>query len=257
MKKLITRLVFVVVAVVVVAVLAASLFLGAAVKGGLETLGPKLTKVEVKVESVSLSPFLGSGSIKGLVVGNPEGYKTPSAITIGTARLSLKPTSLLSDKIIIQSIKVQGPEITYETDLKHNNLSKIKANLKAAVGTGQAAPSSPKEAKPARKLQVNEFSLTEGKVHVSANTPLGSGTAVVPLPDIRLQNLGTGPDGITASELAEIVLAAIEEGALNAGSGAVTDIGKGAVYVAKDPANAVSNVLQKVTKGAGGFFKKK
>jgi hypothetical protein len=52
------------------------------------------------------------------------------------------------------------------------------------------------------------------------------------------------------------VLAAIEAGAAQAASGAVTDIGKGAVYVTKDVGTAGSNALQKVTKGLGGFLKK-
>lgn len=257
MKKLITRIAVALVAVVVLAVLAARLFLGAAVKGGMETLGPKLTKAPVNVKSVSLSPLSGSGSIKGLVLGNPEGFKTPSAISVGAAHLSLKPTSLLSDKIVIHAIKLQGPEITYETDLKRNNLSTIKANLQAALGGGQQAPSSPKEAKPAKKLQVNEFSITEGKIHVRANTPLGGGEAAVPLPDIHLRDLGTGPDGITPAELVEKVIAAIEKSTVEAASGAVADIGKGAFSVVKDSGNVASNALQKVTKGVGGLFKKK
>ncbi|HNW07308.1 MAG TPA: AsmA family protein [Verrucomicrobiota bacterium] len=257
MKKLIIRLVIALVVVAGLAILAVSLFLGTAVKRGVETLGPKLTKVDVKLQTVSLSPLSGAGSIKGLVVGNPEGFKSPAAISIGEASLSLKPASLLADKVIIKSIRIQGPEITYETNLKQNNLSQIKANLDAALGGGPSEPASPKEAKPPRKLQVDEFFLTGGKIHVRANTPLGSGTASVPLPDIQLQDLGAGPDGITAAELAAKVLSAIEEGALKASSDALADIGKGAVDITKDPASAASNVLQKATKSVGDLFKKK
>jgi hypothetical protein len=102
---------------------------------------------------------------------------------------------------------------------------------------------------------VDDFVITGGKIHVSV-TGLTQGTATVPLPDIHLQDLGTGPDGITPAELTKRVLAAIEAGAAQAASGAVTDIGKGAVYVTKDVGNVGSNALQKVTKGLGGFLKK-
>src|ERR1022692_4796855 len=121
MKRIIVRLLIALVVVVVLAVLAVSLFLDGAIKRGVETFGPRLTKVDIKLDSVSLSLFSGSGTIKGLVVGNPEGYKTPSSINVGTATLALKPGSLLSDKIVIKTINVKGPEITYETDLRHNN----------------------------------------------------------------------------------------------------------------------------------------
>ena len=50
---------------------------------------------------------------------------------------------MLSDKIIVKSIKVQGPEITYETNLKDNNLSKIVANMQEATGGGQKEPAKP------------------------------------------------------------------------------------------------------------------
>src|SRR5439155_11459191 len=128
------RVLIALVLVVLLGALAVRLFLDAAIKRGAETIGPKLTQTDVKLDAVSLSLLSGSGKIKGLVVGNPEGFKTPSAITVGTASLAVKPASLLSDKVLIQSINVQGPEITFETDLRANNLSKIRANLEAAGG---------------------------------------------------------------------------------------------------------------------------
>jgi uncharacterized protein involved in outer membrane biogenesis len=194
-------------------------------------------------------------------VGNPEGFKTPSAIQLGEATFALKPASLLSDKIVIKSINVQGPEITYETDLSHNNLSKILSNLQEATSGGRKEPAKPQEpgqpkaAKPAKKLEVDEFIIAGGRIHVSV-TALGGGTATVPLPDIHLQDLGTGPDGITPAELIKTVLEAIKKGAAQAASGAVTDIGKGAVYVTKDIGNTGTNTIQKVTKGLGNLFKK-
>lgn len=260
MKKLIIRLLIALVVVIVVAVLAVGLFLDAAIKRGVETFGPKLTKVDVKLQSVSLSLLSGSGSIKGLVVGNPEGFKEPSAISVGAASVALKPGSLLSDKIVIKSIKVEGPEITYETTLKTSNLDKILSNVQEATGGGQKEPAKPhepaqpKEAKPAKKLQVDEFIITGGKVRGSL-TGVGGITAI--LPDIHLTDLGTGPDGITPAELTERVLAAIKAGAAQAASGAATDITKGAAAAAMDAAGVGSNTAQTITKGIGGLFKKK
>ena len=195
MKKIIIRTLIVLVVVAILAAVAVGLFLDKAIKTGVETFGPKLTKVDIKLASVSLSLLSGSGSIKGLVVGNPEGYKTPSAINVGVASLALKPGSLLSDKVVIKSINVQAPEITFETVLRHNNLSKILANVEEATGGGTKEPgkpqepSQPREAKPAKKLQVDDFVISGGKIHVSV-TALGGKTATVPLPEIRLTDLG-------------------------------------------------------------------
>ncbi len=256
MKKIMVRLIIALVVVVILAFLGVGLFLDKAIKAGVETLGPKVTKVDVKLQSVGLSLLSGGGTIKGLMLGNPAGYTTPFAINVGEVSLSLTPGSLLSDKVIVKSIKVQGPEITYETNLKDSNLSKIVANMQGAAGGGQKEPAQPKEAKPAKKLQVDEFIITGGKIHVSV-TALGGGTATVPLPDIHFKDLGTGPDGITPEELAIKVIGSIEQGTIKAAAGAVADIAKGSVYMAKDLGNVGTNAVQSVTKGIGNLLKKK
>ena len=88
-------------------------------------------------------------------------------------------------------------------------------------------------------------------------TALGRRHSDGPLPDIHFQDLGTGPEGITAGDLTKKVLAAIEQGAIQAASGAVADIGNGAVYLSKDAGGLGTNAVDSVTKGLGGFFKKK
>lgn len=94
MKKLLVGGLLALVILAVVAVLAVGIFLDSAVKKGVETVGPQLTKVSVKLDSVGLSLLSGSGKVNGLVVGNPEGYKTPNAINIGHASLAISPGSL-------------------------------------------------------------------------------------------------------------------------------------------------------------------
>ena len=76
MKKLLIRLLIALVIVVVLVVVAIGLFLDSAIKKGVETIGPQVTKVDVKVEGVSLLLLSGSGKVKGLVLGNPQGYQT-------------------------------------------------------------------------------------------------------------------------------------------------------------------------------------
>lgn len=260
MKKWIFRLFIGLVVLVILGVVAVALFMNGAIKRGVETVGPMVTKTDVRLQSVSLSLLSGSGKIQGLVVGNPEGFKTPSAINVGSASLALSPGSLLSDKILIKSINVQGPEITFETDLKSNNLSKLLANLEAATGGTQQEPArapAPPEAKAGKKLQVNDFLISGGKVHVSV-TALGGKSVTVPLPEIHLAALGTGPDGITPTELTAKVLRTVIESASKEAATAVADIGKGALVLGKDAVGATAtNSVEKVTKSIGDLFKKK
>ena len=258
MKKLVIRLLIVLIVLVVLVVVAISLFLDGAIKRGIETVGPMVAKVPVKLDSVNLSLLSGSGKVKGLVISNPEGYKTPSAIQVGSASLALQPGSLFADKIIIRSINVQGPEITFETDLKGNNLSKLVANLQETTGGTGNAPAKPgsPEAKASKKLQVDDFLISGGKIHVSV-TALGGKSATVPLPEIHLTDLGKDANGITAAELTKRVLTVIERDALQAASGVVTDLSRGITDLTKQAATNPIGTAEKVTKGIGGLFKSK
>ena len=258
MKKILIGILIAVVVVVIVAVVAVSMFLDSGIKKGVETFGPQFTQVDVKLDSASVSLLSGSGSIKGLVVGNPEGYKSPHAISVGKASLSLSPGSLMSDKIVIKSIRVEAPDIAFELGSGGNNLKKILANVEAATGGGAASkdtktPTGGK--KPGKKLQVDEFIITGAKVRVGA-TVLG-GTAPIPLPDITLRDLGTGPEGITPAELTKRVLGAITEGTTKAAAGVVGDIGKGAVDAAKGAGKTATEAVGSTTKGVTDLFKKK
>ena len=253
MKKIAIRILIGVLVLAVIAVICVGLFLDTLVKRGIETVGPMVTKVEVKLDTVSLSLLSGSGKIKGLMVGNPEGYKSPSAIQVGKASLALQPGSIFADKVIIRSISVEGPEVTFETDFKGNNLSKLLANLDSTTGGG--ANAQPAQSKAGKKLQVDDFLIRDAKLHVSVTT-LGQSTTV-PLPEIHLTGLGKGPDGITAAELTKLLIQAIEKQAVQASSGAVADLTKNAAGLTKDASKAASGAIDKLGSGVGDLFKKK
>jgi uncharacterized protein involved in outer membrane biogenesis len=258
MKKILLWSGVILVALVLIAALATSLFLDKAVKSGVEMVGSKLTRVDVKLEKVSLSLWSGLGAINGLVVGNPEGYKTTNAISVGSATLSLQPASLFSDKIVIRKIEVIAPEITLEGGLGGNNLSKILANLNETTGAhgtrAAAEPANDKvEKKANQKFQVDDFLISGAKVHVDVNVPsVGERSSVVAIDDIHLTNLGTGPDGITSAELTKLILAEIEKEAVKAGEKAASDLGRN---VLKDLGKSGS--ASNLSKGINESIKKK
>lgn len=133
-KKIFWSLVILLVVLLVIVVIVAGLSLGKIVKAGVETVGPKITQVPVTVDAVNLSLLTGAARIQGLVVGNPEGYKSPQAISVGVVAVGVNPLSVISDKIVIRSIEVRSPEITFEGNpFSGNNLTKIRDNVTAAT----------------------------------------------------------------------------------------------------------------------------
>jgi hypothetical protein len=251
MKKLFLGVVIVLVVLIVVAVIVAGFSLGTIVKTGMETTGPKITQVSIKVDAVNLSLLTGSAWVKGLVVGNPEGYKTPQAISFGSAAVGVNPFSVLSDKIVVRSVRVEAAEITFEGGLGGNNLSKIMDNVKAIAKSGRLASTNTTAKagnEPGRKIEVDDFLITGAIVHVHLTGGSGQETTL-PLPDIHLTNLGKGNAGITAADLTRRVLGAITTATIKVVGSATTDIGKGS-------GKAVGEGMNKITSGVGGLFKK-
>ncbi|HEU5068901.1 MAG TPA: AsmA family protein [Verrucomicrobiae bacterium] len=256
MKKWLLRIVVVIVVLLVVAVVAIGLFLDSGIKKGVETFGPKLTQVSIKLDSVSVSLLSGGGKIKGLEVGNPAGYKAPTAIKLGSASLSLQPGSLLSDKIVIKSIVVESPEITIEGGPKNNNLTKILDNVEAATGGSSTTTNATAASQPSKKLEVDEFILTGAKVNYA---PPGLGGKTIPLviPDIKLTDLGTGPDGITAGDLIKRVMSELTGKIAPVLAEEVGKLGKEALGTAGDTAGKAAGEASKTLKSVTDIFKKK
>src|SRR5437763_831593 len=122
MKKIIVRVVLALVILLIVVVAVCWVFLGSIVTKGVNTVGPTVTKTDVRLGSASVSILSGGATLSDLFVGNPEGYKTESAIKAGKISVSLKPMSIFGDKIIVRSVNVKSPDITVEGGITKNNL---------------------------------------------------------------------------------------------------------------------------------------
>lgn len=249
MKKLLPKIIIALVVLLVIGGIALFVSLGSIVKKGVETVGPEITKVSIKLDGVTVSPLSGSGAIKGLVVGNPEGYKTESAIKLGEASLALDAMSVLSDKVHVKSVNIAGPEITFEGSLKGSNLTKILDNVQSAAGGGSSGGSS-------KKLQVDEFNITGAKISISA-TLMGGKAMTVPMPDIHLKDLGKGSDGVTPAELIKEVMTTITAETTKAVGEQLANLGKNAGEAAEKAAGAATDAAKKTTDSIKGLFKKK
>lgn len=258
MKSTLVKIIVGLVVVAVIAVVALMLSLNSIVKQGVTSFGPEVIKAPIQLDSVSISALSGGGEIRGLVIGNPEGFKTPNAVKLGTASLQVKPMSLLGDKIVVQSIKADGAEITFEGSLSGSNLGKIQENVDAYVASllGPAGKDEKKPAAPGKKLQVDELVISNAKINLSM-TILGGKSATVPLPDIKLNDLGKGEQGVTPAEVIKVVLKEVMTKTTSAVSGFLSGAGKAIIDGAKDVGGAAADAAKSVTKGIGDLFKKK
>lgn len=245
MKKILITLVVVLVAVGTISWFYGSVIIGGTAKRAVEAFGPKVAQVDVRVRGVGIYLLGGSGSISGLLIGNPQGYKSPTAIKAETIRLAVAPVSLFGKKVHVRSLVIESPEITFEGGLDGNNLTKIQENIRKFSGQGGS--------KSETRLQVDEFVIRGARVNVAA-VPLGGKAMTLPIPDIRLQSLGAEGEGITAADLSKQVVAEVVKGSLGAVAKSADQIFKGASEAAKglgEDGKAAADVV----KGIGNLFK--
>jgi uncharacterized protein involved in outer membrane biogenesis len=239
MKKVLAVLgVLVVVGVVFLFVFSKAI--GSAVKAGVETYGPEVTQTPITLDAVQLSAFSGSGSISGLIVGNPEGFKTPHSIKLDTFSMKIEPLSVLSDKIVINEIIIDGPEFILETGLglQKSNIGVILENIQAFTGTSEE-----EESGSSKSVQIDLLRITGGKVKIS-NKLLGGQSLMVPLPDIELTDIGAEDDDVSFGESIKLVFQAINQGI-------VSSVGKSGKVVG----DQLKNAGEANQKGLGGLFK--
>ena len=149
--------------------------------------------------------------MRGFVLGNPKGFNTKSAMKFGEVSVTIDPSTITSDVIVIKEVRITEPEVTYELGSGGSNFDAIKRNVDAYVGGGGKTPPKKGEKKEAGKkgpkLVIENLYITGGKVGVSATFLKGKSVGGT-LPDIHLKDIGkekkTEP-GATPGEVAKKV----------------------------------------------------
>lgn len=237
----------IVVVVVVVAVVVLLTQTGSIIKAAVEEIGPKITKTTVTLDDADVSVTSGEGALRGLVIGNPEGYKTDAAFKLGEIKVKVDIGSLAGDTVLVREIVITAPDITYELgEAGGDNIRTIRDNARQFAGGGGARPAQPASQSDAagRKLIIESLWIRDGKIAVSA-AALGGKKLGTALPTIHLTNLGKDEGGATPGEIAEEVLGAID----TAVQKAVADIGLDKL---KGVAGAGAEELKKKLEGAAG-----
>ena len=276
LKKLLVGIGIVLIVLIVVVVM----FLGQVIKAGVETVGPQVAGVDMTLEKASVNLLAGNIHLKGLVIGNPEGFKTPSAMELGQFVIDLDMASLLSDTIVVKQIHIDGPQVTYEQGLTGNNLGRLMKNLEGdkpkEEKPKEEKPEKPTSDKPAKKVVIEDFLFENGQINVSI-TLAGGKQLTVPLPPIHLEDIGKESDGASVTEVISEVMGAITGAvgdavaasadvvgdlagdaaeAAGAAAGAAADAAGDAAGAATDAVKDVGGAAADAAKGAAEGLKK-
>jgi hypothetical protein len=197
------RVVAAVAAVAVVALVAAGVWLYLSldhvVERAIEGYLPDVLGAAVELDEVKLAPADGAGTLRGLRIGNPAGFRAPHAATAGTIELAVDPGTVMKDVVRVRRIAVERPSITYEPGTKGSNFEVLQRNVARYAG----------EAKGGRRLIVDSLTIRGARVTYAPQVGRGTATIAFDLPDIQLRDIGKDRGGVTPGELAKIVVDAL------------------------------------------------
>lgn len=248
-------------AVAIVGVIAVAVFvlssLDGLIKEAIETHGSEITKAEVTLADVNIDLTSGKGTLSGFTVGNPAGFKTPSAFKLGAISITLDAGTISQDPIVIKKIVINAPDITYEVGGDGSNLDALQKNVEAYMSqfdTGEAAPADEGEGP---KIVIEDIYINDGTINVSA-TFLGGKSLTASLPNIHLEDIGKeedGSDGASPGQIAEEIFAAIRENATGAVSGlGIEGLVSGAGEMLEGVTEGAGEMLEGVSEGLGNLL---
>ncbi|MGO8914208.1 MAG: hypothetical protein ACLQDM_33495, partial [Bradyrhizobium sp.] len=138
------------------------------IKAAIEKYGSQATQASVTLDKVVISISTGEGGLFGLTVGNPKGFATPHAITVGAITVKLDTSTVTgSGPIVIREIDIDKPQVTYEVgNTGGSNLDAIQKNTQAYAGGGSNAPTA--SGGQERKLIINNLYVRDGQIGISA-----------------------------------------------------------------------------------------
>jgi len=222
-----------------------SMFAGTIIKQALEKMLPEITGTPVKVGEIGYSLLGGSASITDFAIMNPSDFGTGHAFKTDKISVEVSLPSLLSDKITIKKIAIDGIQINFQQSLTTNNFAIIKGNIDKFIAektpktkdAGQetaAAPSEPKSKEetktPSKKVVIKTLDITKGKI--SANTTLDSKAGVtLVFPDIHMKDIGESSkgDGVSMEQAIKEIYAAITNGVAQSLKGSSIKLDPGAL----------------------------
>jgi hypothetical protein len=235
-KNLFLRILLGIVAVLLILLVVAVVFLGHTVKTSVNTVAPLVLGVPVHVEKVHASPFRGRITMHDFTVGNPEGFKTDSLVEFDTLVFDIDVPSCFSDTVRIEEITVEGFALTMEQGLRYNNLLAFLSNLKGAdekekEEEAKEEEKEPAGGKPAKKVVIDSVDITGTRFKFALTAMMGAAVPI-PLPPIHLQDIGKDPEtgeaeGTSPRDAVIAVFSGIASAASTAVSGSTDAISSG------------------------------
>lgn len=202
--KLIKYLLILIIAVVVVAFL----YLNTIFKSKAEEIASRMTGTKVSITLASISPWNGTILIKGLDVGNPQGYQSKNAIEFSSISAKIDTKTIFDQTIHVKTVVLQDPVINYEIGMGGDNIRKLLSNVKSNSGSSKnSVPSEPEASSGSkRKVVIDDLYLYNCKAKLAADVFGLKAGHEFSLNNIHLQDVGSDKGGTSIENVTGMVL---------------------------------------------------
>ncbi|MBO5997285.1 MAG: AsmA family protein [Alphaproteobacteria bacterium] len=244
--------------ILIVAVLCIYYYLGAIVKEGVNRYVPPITGTTASVGSVDLSLLKGQIEIKDLKIGNPKGYSDNNIFEVGKVLVTFQPKTVLTDKIIINSVLISGTKVSAEMKNLYSldsNVSDLQNNINKYLGAPAETKEPEKKDSAGKKVVIKDLKIKGSSISLGAHGK----TITLPMPDIHQKGIGENKKGKSMAQIFADILNMISLESVKGLATAVKDLAKGGLETTKglisDGAGAVTDKAKSVTDGIKGIFK--
>lgn len=169
----------------------------ALIRDTIESTASRAYKVPVTVAEASMSLKSGDGQIVGLRIENPPGFSAPDAVHIPLIEIAVDTKRIADKAIALGRVVIDQPKIVLEIKDGRANLTRLKQSTKAWVIRSE---NDDEDAVDGQRLIIDEVVMQNGTMLFRADFLDGVETEV-PLPDSRVRNIGTMPDGALPAEV--------------------------------------------------------
>jgi len=212
-----------------------------------EKVVPMVTKTTAKLDSVGVSLLDGHLSLKGLAIGNPQGFSDNPVFSFAEVTIDLDPKTLTEDTIVVKKVLIDKITASYEVKGASTNVGVIQNNVnsfvKSSSGKKVAEPKADAAVKTSdassKKVVINDLLISNSELKVAVlNKDLS-----VPLPEIHLTNVGK--DGRnTVAEVFAIIMNAVSVESIKAFSSSASGAIKDTIKDAKDNLKAKADEVK-------------
>ena len=194
-------------------------------KAGIEAGGTYALGVKTTVNSVSLGLLSGQAKISGLMIGNPEGFKTPHLMKAGRIEVAVNTGSILGDTIQVSKFEIDGLDLNMEQkSIGATNIGALLDNINKAAGSKPKDDKAPKD-QGGKKVKVDQIRITNVVAHVQV-LPIGgnASTLDIKIPEIVLKDVTQdNAGGVAVPELMRRLVPAILAAVIEKGKGVIPD----------------------------------